>query len=160
MEEILIESLKINGNDVDSDTKKLSITTPLNYEECLRLILDIGAQIELLKERNIGILSVQKDNVLKMQNGGYIIDSNILSFNCDENGIVKIDKPFKYKNGMAEELKDISELPTTVSYDVAYFSLVQLTLELMELNTLNQLEPTKLYYLLERCLKQRKFIFI
>ena len=122
MEEILIESLKINGNDVDSDTKKLPITTPLNYEECLRLILDIGAQIEMLKERNIGILSVQKDNILKMQNGGYIIDKNILSFNCDENGIVKIDKPFKYKNGMAEELKDISELPTTVSYDVAYFS--------------------------------------
>ena len=165
MEQILIQALQINGHDIDTTTKKSELHDTLDYEECLRLILDIGAQIELLKDNGIGILFIGKNDVLRLSSGGYILKSSILSFKCNENAEIKIDKPFDNNiNGMAPELKNINKLPSLVSYNVAYFSLKQLVLEIMELETITQLEPTKLYYLITRCAQinpsDRVFILI
>ena len=63
-----------------------------------------------------------------------------------------IDKPFDNKmHGIAPELVNINQLPSLVSYNVAYFSLKQLVLELMNIESIMLLEPTKLYYLIIRC---------
>ena len=164
MEALLIEAIQNNNNNVDSSTKKTALNNILDYEECLRLLLDVGAQIELLKERGFGILSLDKNDIFQLSSGGFMINPDILSFRCDNNGMIRIDKPFDYSKGMAPELQTIKQLPSTVSYNVAYFSLKQLTLDVMQLETLTQLEPTKMFYLLERCSKEksedRSFLFI
>ena len=165
MEEILIQALQINGNSINESTKKTELSNTLDYEQSMRLILDIGAQIESLKNNGIGILFINKKDIFQLSTGGYILSSDILSFNCNETGEIKIDKPFDNSiPGIAPELKNISEIPTLVSYNVAYFSLKQLVLEIMELETIKQLEPTKLYYLIERCSQEnstnRVFVLI
>ena len=152
MEQLLIQALQINGNKITEKTTKHNLSNTLDYEQCMRLILDIGAQIELLKDNGIGILFVTKKDILQLSTGGYILDTNILSFKCDENGVIKIDKPFDNKmHGIAPELVNINQLPSLVSYNVAYFSLKQLVLELMNIESIMLLEPTKLYYLIIRC---------
>ena len=151
MEEILVESLSNSGNDVENSTDKKALKKRLNYDECLRLLLDVGAQIELLRENNIGILSVTKQDIMQLSHGGFMINPDILSFKCDNNGQIRVDKPFQKVKGMAPELEKIETLPTTVSYTVAYFSLKQLALDLLDIQSLSQLEPTKMFYLLERC---------
>ena len=164
MEEILVEALSNNGNDVENSTVKKALTQRLNYDECLRLLLDVGAQIEALRENGIGILSVTKSDILQLSQNGFMINPNILSFKCDDNGQLRIDKPFQKEKGMAPELEKIETLPTTVSYTVAYFSLKQLALDLLDIQSLSQLEPTKMFYLLERCArdnpKDRTFMLI
>ena len=165
MEQVLMQALQINGNTIDSSTKKTALSNTLDYEQCMRLILDIGTQIESLKDNGIGILFIGKKDIFQLSTGGYILSSDILSFNCNETGEIKIDKPFDNSIlGIAPELKNISEIPSLVSYNVAYFSLKQLVLEIMELETIKQLEPTKLYYLIERCSQEnpsdRVFVLI
>ena len=165
MEQILIQALQINGNSINASTKKTELSITLDYEQCMRLILDIGAQIESLKDNGVGILFINKKDIFQLSTGGYLLRSDILSFKCDESGKIKIDKPFDNSiPGIAPELKDISEIPSLVSYNVAYFSLKQLVLEIMELETIKQLEPTKLYYLIERCSQEnpsnRVFVLI
>ena len=49
MEQILYQALQINGNDITEKTVKNKLPDALDYEQCMRMILDIGAQIELLK---------------------------------------------------------------------------------------------------------------
>ena len=164
MEEILLEALSNSGNDVESSTDKKALSRRLDYDECLRLLLDVGAQIELLRENNIGILSVTKQDIMQLSHGGFMINPDILSFKCDNNGQIRVDKPFQKVKGMAPELEKIETLPTTVSYTVAYFSLKQLALDLLDIQSLSQLEPTKMFYLLERCSrddpKDRTFVLI
>ena len=165
MEKILYQALQINGNDITEKTVKNKLPDALDYEQCMRMILDIGAQIELLKEHGIGILFVTKNDVFQLSTGGYILNSDILSFKCNENGEINIDKPFDNSIvGIAPELGKINKLPSIVSYNVAYFSLKQLVLEIMQLEIIGQLEPTKLYYLIVRCSQEnpsdRVFILI
>ena len=165
MEQILIQALQINGNNITEKTTKNKLSSDLDYEQCIRMILDIGAQIELLKEHGIGILFVTKNDVLQLSTGGYILSTDILSFKCNKNGEINIDKPFDTSIiGIAPELIKINQLPSLVSYNVAYFSLKQLVLEVMQLDKIGQLEPTKLYYLIERCSQEnpsdRVFVLI
>ena len=165
MEQLLLQALQTNGNNITEKTTKNKLTDALDYEQCLRMILDIGAQIELLKEHGIGILFVAKKNVFQLSTGGYILNTNILSFKCNEKGEINIDKPFDTSIvGIAPELVKINQLPSLVSYNVAYFSLKQLVLEVMQLDKIEQLEPTKLYYLIERCSQEnpsdRVFVLI
>ena len=79
----------------------------LDYEQCMRMILDIGTQIELLKEHGIGILFVTKNNVLQLSTGGYIL---ILIFSLNAMKKVRlIDKPFDTSIiGIAPELIKIN----------------------------------------------------
>ena len=165
MKQVLMQALQINGNSIDTSTIKNKLPDALDYEQCMRMILDIGTQIELLKENNIGILFINKKHIVQLSTGGYILSSDILSFKCNENGEIKIDKPFDNNTpGIAPELKNINKIPSLVSYNVAYFSLKQLVLEVMELETIEQLEPTKLYYLIEKCSQEnpsdRVFVLI
>ena len=165
MERILIHALQINGNKIDEKTTKNKLPNALDYEQCMRLILDIGAQIEILKEHGIGILFITKNDILQLSTGGYILNNDIISFKCHKNGEINIDKPFNNAiQGIAPELKKITQLPSLVSYNVAYFSLKHLVLEVMDIKSIMQLEPTKLYYLIMRCSQEntsdRVFILI
>ena len=45
----------------------------------------------------------------------------------------------------------LKELPSNVSYNVAFYNFQNIAVELLGLDELIQLNPTKLYFLLKRC---------
>ena len=137
----------------------------LNYQQCTRMILDIGGQIEALRENGFGLLHLSSDDVTITSDGSYILTPLEDPSPCDEAGMLLIDRPFVYnKATMAPELKRIRVLPSRVFYTSAYYSLKPLVLKVLGVDDLQSLFPTKLFYLIERCShddpKNRFFIFV
>ena len=137
----------------------------LDYQQCTRMILDIGGQIEALRENGFGLLYISSDDITITSDGSYILTPTEDPLTCDEAGMLLIDRPFVYnKEMMAPELKRIRVLPSKVFYSSAYYSLKSLVLKVMGLDNLKSLFPTKLFYLIERCShddpKNRFFIFV
>ena len=137
----------------------------LDYQQCTRMILDIGGQIEALRENGFGLLYISSDDITITSDGSYILTPVEDPVSCDDTGMLLIDRPYVYnKTSMAPELKGIHVLPSKVFYTSVYYSLKPLVLKVMGLDELQSLFPTKLFYLIERCShdnpKNRFFIFV
>lgn len=143
MEKILTDTYNINFKN------NKFIEGKLKYDECLKVILEIGDQIELLNTHNIGFLCITKKDIF-IKDGKYFLNPKLETYPTKNNEL-EINKPFKFDKLMAPELKNIRELPSHVSYNVAFYNLKNIAIELLGLDELIQLNPTKLYFLLKRC---------
>lgn len=158
------DALENGGAILGEDMCSVS-SSILDYTQCSRMILDIGSQIESLRENGLGLLYISSDDITVTSDGSYILTPLDNPFTCDERGMLLIDRPFTYnKDTMAPELKDINTLPSKVFYTSVYYSLKNLVLKVIGIDSLKNLFPTKLYYLIERCSvvepKDRIFIFV
>ena len=163
--EILISTLNDSGIKVGDKLKNLSNKT-IPYDRCVRMILDIGAQIERLKEEGYGLLSVTPRQVKETSSGAFILDTKRdMIYKCTKNGMLDITRPFKKDNTMAPEVQSIDTLPSETSYTTAFYSLGHLACDVLGIDRdIKLLKPTKLYFLLERCMSEnpddRIFLFI
>lgn len=161
---ICITALENGGAIVGKHLCSLT-SSRLNYGECTRMILDIGGQIESLRENGLGILYLTTDDITATSDGSYVLTPSENPLSCDERGMLLIDRPFIYnEDTMAPELKHINILPSNVYYTSVYYSLKTLVLKVLGIETIEKIYPTKLYYLIQRCLiddpKNRIFIFV
>lgn len=162
--EIMITALENGGTQIGGKLHRLNNHT-LEYHDCTRMILDIGSQIEILRENGWGVLYISAKDITVTSDGSYMLTPMTDLFSCDEKGMILIDRPFKYdETYMAPELKPIDTLPSKVYYTSAYFSLKSLVLKVLGIDTLFRIYPTKLYFLIERCScedpQDRIFLFI
>lgn len=160
----MVNTLEQGGAQIGGRLRKLHHHN-LEYHECTRMILDIGSQIETLRLNGWGLLYISAKDITITTDGSYLLTPEMDLFSCDEDGMILIDRPFTYdKTYMAPELKSITTLPSKVSYTSVYFSLKPLVLEVLGVDTLARIYPTKLFFLIERCSaddpKERRFLFI
>lgn len=154
----------IINETIDFDIKlgKPLSSSNLIYEDCLKLIIDIGNQLEKLNKKSYGLLYIQKSDILQYNNS-YSLKPNLDYFTTANNELL-LNRPFNYNNTMAPELKNITEIPAIVSYNVCFFNLKQVAMDIIGLEEFDQLNPTKLYFLLKRCSNkdstQRVFFYI
>ena len=161
---ICTESLENGGANVGKHMC-IASNSVLDYNECTRLILDIGGQIEILKENGLGLLCITPDDISITRDGSYILTPVENPLSCDEDGMLSIERPFTYnEHTMAPELKDIDTLPSKAFYTSVYYSLKYVAFKMLGIDSLKKLYPSKLFYLLERCSvddpKDRIFIFV
>jgi len=161
MEALFVEVLERSGATTDDIREKIPAT--LDYEEALRLALDVGAQLEAAETEGKGYISVGPDNIRRMGSGSYLFVDNapydIVS------GELKITKPFDYTPDMAPELSSVSRLPASVSPSAGYYSLAKSVVSLLGIgDDVERLRPTKLYYPVKRANeedpKDRYFLYI
>lgn len=162
MEQLFIKQLQNSGADVSGQRKPLPDI--LSYQQAVRLTLDLSAQLAKLHENKKGFISVSKEQVEMIGENTFII-KEVELFRVKSSGNLLISKPFTYNNLMAPELKNLNTLPETVNANVGYYCICMLALSLLNVdNNLDRLRPTKLYFLMERILKEnpnnRRFIFI
>lgn len=162
MEQLFIKQLQDSGADISGERK--DIPNILSYQQAVRLTLDISAQLAKLHENNKGFISISKDQIEMIGENNFIIKSVDL-FRVKSTGDLLISKPFQYNDFMAPELKNLNTLPETVNSNVGYYCICKLVLSLLNVeNNLERLRPTKLYFLMERILKEnssdRRFIYI
>ena len=140
--------------------------TAREVEICVRMVLDLGAQIERLKESGYGLLNISSKQVHKTSSGAFILsDKRDLYYKCTTEGMLDIIRPFKKEDSMAPEVLAIDNLPSEVSYTAAYYSLGNLACDVLGIDRdISLLKPTKLFFLLERCMQEdpssRVFLFI
>ena len=163
--EILSDTLTDSGISVGKLGKNLS-KQQLRYDQCVRMVLDLGAQIERLKESGYGLLNISPKQVHKTSSGAFILsDKRDLYYKCTTEGMLDIIRPFKKEDSMAPEVLAIDNLPSEVSYTAAYYSLGNLACDVLGIDRdISLLKPTKLFFLLERCMQEdpssRVFLFI
>ena len=121
----------------------------MEYNDCLLMIMQLGDELENLKKNEKGILFLDIDDIY-LKDDKYQIKKSVIKYNLIDNEII-IDKPFNVNNEMAPELRLVNEIPSKVNYNVCFYNLKNIALKKMELENLEQLNPTKLYFLLKRC---------
>ena len=87
MEQILTNTYKIDFKNSNL------IADKLKYDECLKVILEIGDQIELLNKHGIGFLFITKKDIIN-KNGKYFLNPKLETYPTNNN-ILEINKPFK-----------------------------------------------------------------
>ena len=162
MEELLITQLQNSGADISG--KRTPVPNILSYQQAVRLTLDISAQLAKLHENKKGFINIRKDQIDMIGENNFII-KEIELYRVKSNGELLISKPFQYNDLMAPELNNINTLPETVNSNVGFYCICKLVLSLLNINNnLDRLRPTKLYFLMERILKEnpneRRFIYI
>ena len=136
---------------------------PIDYQTALQISLQIGCQILALAERNLCIPIVTPSLILQNKNGEFILNpSSYVELAIDKTyKISSKDDIYEDKTYLPPEmLKKISD---NYSYTTSLYSLAVSVLKLLDMN-LENLEPTKLFYLLKRCLrknpKDRLFLYV
>jgi hypothetical protein len=133
------------------------------YETCVKMILDIGKQIQALNKQGYGVLYVTLDDITETKDG-FVLNSKHV-YSCDSRGYILIDAPFKRNEPyMAPELKSMHTIPSKVYHTCVYYSFKQLVLDFLEEKTPISIYPSKLFFLLERCTVNeplnREFLYI
>jgi len=161
MEEMFINVLKRSGSIVDN--KRELVNEPLNYEDAVRLILDIGSQLEVAETIGKGFIRVHINDIRRTGDGSFLLISKDTYDIRDKQ--LWITKPIEYHNGMAPELELISKLPAYVTTTVSYYSLCKTVIDSLDITkNLERLRPTKLFWLIKRATHKepnnRRFIYI
>tara|TARA_Y100000591_G_scaffold247071_1_gene218140 strand:+ start:7186 stop:7800 length:615 start_codon:yes stop_codon:yes gene_type:complete len=165
-----VDQIKTINNDniiftVDSIESLKDFTIPIDTEYIRKFIYDIGMQILLLKEKNLGIKYMSITDIVILNSDTFIfINPNMLynlldkndiainhSINSNEYGIVnQIDLDSKFLPPEYRETKKSSYY----YYTTGFYSFAKLLLFVFNLNIEN-LEDTKLQSFLDRCLKEK-----
>lgn len=162
MEELLNKVLK--DNEVDISKERRPVPDILSYEQAVRMVLDLAAQLSALIKNKQCILSVEKNQLEMIGESNFIFKSPDL-FRVSFKNELLISKPFTYNKLMAPELEKINVLPARVNLNVGYYSICKLAISLLNIDDkLIRLSPTKLYFLIDRMLKddpeERRFVYI
>ena len=162
MEEQLLRVLKENDADISGERKP--VPDILSYEQAVRLVLDLSAQLSMLIKNKQAILSVNKTQIEMIGDSNFIFKSIDL-FRVSLKDQVLISKPFTYNKLMAPELENLKVLPSRVNLNVGYYAICKLAVSLLDIgNDITRLRPTKLFFLIERMFKsnpeERRFIYI
>jgi hypothetical protein len=150
----------------------------ITYNNALNLISNIGNQLIYLKNNGLIIPYLDIDNIIVINNTDFFIMNfeKILTIDIDNN--IQIIEPYKKNMFFSPELFNIDILPSKIHSNSWLFSLASLTIFcLNNYNTtyditnkdkyyklIENIESTKLYYSLLRCLenepKNRKLLII
>ena len=160
----IVIALEKGGSIISKKLVELSkLETSFDYDKCLRLALNIGTQINILKYLNLGIPVITIDDILVSTDGTYILNTKKHIDSLDSNSNILLTVNFQKDDNTPPELKKITKIPNTIYYTSAYYSLAKLCLSLIN-KDLKSLYPTKLYFLLSRCLRvnpnDRVFLYV
>lgn len=134
----------------------------LDYFQGLQLILDLGSQIVSLANLEKGILTLNSDDITVCNS--FVINA-FSNLNILENNELIVQHPIIPASTNAPELDTITTLPSKISISALYYNIALICIESLGINReMREIKGTKLYYMLERCLrhdpKRREFLLI
>ena len=134
-----------------------NIKNKISYEEALKFMKDLYEQIEEMEYDNYYYRFLNLEDILWIDGRYLIINYN--NIQKTENDIIQIenDNSINY-NVVAPELR-CSSFPIQMNVNKIYYNIALLTLELME-NTFEEIQNTKLYYLIYKYIYYFKFKYI
>jgi hypothetical protein len=142
----------------------------LNYDICVRLLLDIGSQCIRLEENNLVYANIDIRNIISIDNGDVFIylDNNI--FNKINKKTFNMNKYVEKTIFSSPELLSVNKLPSIVSSVSWVYSLGAIVFHCLTSNRniqrlreneikreIQAIQDTKLYFCLLRMLENREF---
>ena len=144
------KDIHFRANSILTLPQYLTHTKNINNEFCMKMVYDLGEQILFMERNNRGFLNFNLEDII-------VIDHHFFLFLNPEiyplTKQLEINHPFVLSEFSAPELEKIKELPATASHKTVYYSLASIILYCLRVD-LETLFPSKLYFFLERCLKE------
>jgi len=139
-------------------TKKRNLT----YNECEALLYDVGNQIQSLEMFHLGIPFLNLNDILVV-NGKHYFYINSKKIHEINNKHIIISEAYKRNSFFSPEMNQLKGIPDKLHWKSVYYSLGSVVTfclmgEYVKLNEhqdiLDRLYGTKLYWALDRCLKE------
>ena len=164
---------KDNNGIEASSIKLLSELVPMNYELCEKLILQIGLQIMVLQDNKKGLLFFKLNDIIVIDNDNFLLINLDHALNMDANNNLVLTYPINMgpnemgpnemgpnddKMFLSPEVQhalvDSKEkvLPFVTPITCGYYSLANLCIYCLQIETLDPIMSSKMYYFFERCL--------
>jgi len=126
-----------------------------------KLVFHLLLQLKSLEEKGFGLLFLQESDIIVINDELYLLAnlSQIVPLYKKDNSQFRLVCPTIYpfpKEMCAPEILEMNALPFISHHNAIYYSLALLCLRLLKcINlSLDDLQGTKLYYFLKRCLKK------
>jgi hypothetical protein len=129
----------------------------MDYASTETMAFHLSLQLQLLEEKGYTLLFWQPSDILVLENQMYLLSnlSQLVALHKKNTCNLVLNYPPIFplpKNVCAPELLSMSGLPFITHRSASYYSMALLCLKILHLS-LDDLQGTKLFYFLERCLK-------
>lgn len=128
------------------------------YHQAVKFVLDIGTQIATIAEYGFAPIFILHEHISRIQDDTVdtFIITNFEHFIPIKNGKLTIKNIFKKSKYLAPELLKSYSIPLTVDIQTIHYNIVKLCLQNLQIdNNLDNIYPSKLYYLFRRVLNER-----
>ena len=132
-----------------------SLPSIMSYTEVETLAFHLSLQLRVLERRDCSLLFWQSSDILFVNKKLYLL-ANLMNLVPIKSDQIVLNYPaiFPFPKAVcAPELLKMKALPFITHKSLSYYSLALMCLQKLNLS-LEQLQGTKLFYFLERCLKE------
>ena len=156
--DVLMRQKQSDIKGLSSDLGGVVGAEPLmEYNEVETMVFHLSLQLQVLEEKGYSLLFLQASDIVILDEQLYLLSnlSQLVPLNKKDIKQIVLNYPTCYpfpKEVCAPEVLKMSALPFVCSKSACYYSLGLLCLKVLHLS-LDDLRGTKLFYFLERCLK-------
>ena len=156
-----------SSNGITFKADRLEKLESLDFSLLENFIYDLGYQILILKNLNLGILFINISDIIVINSSHFLfINPNVIfPISSDNNMNIsdQITNTLSTTSFISPEIKNIKSYPTNIYYTSSFYSLASLILHIFNIK-LENLYYTSSYYFLTRCLvsnpHERYFLYI
>ena len=143
--------------------KMLQSRTNFSYESALKMAFFLTKQLDyLIDKESECFYQYTTENIIIIDNAkyGYLSKEHLIKMDDDKQSII-FTTPFDRDGFVSPELLKIKTIPAKTNYKTIYYSLGLLLVDCLfeksgnlfsnDLNILNPIKDTKLFYLIKRC---------
>lgn len=163
LQQIAIDSLIEGGLDpefINTHFDKRKILSPsdiFEYNEAVRFVLDIGTQVGAIAEYGYAPIFLLHEHISRIDDT--FIITNFQEFIPLKNGKLSIKTLFKKSKYISPELLKAYSLPFIADIQTIHYNIVKLCLQNLHIDhNIDNLFPSKLYYLFKRVIDERQEI--
>lgn len=163
--DICSDKIIIYGENACSLNQYIQKYGNLNYHTIIKLILNIGTQLAILAQKNLGILFFTGNDITFINDYFIITDLSQTSFlNDNKIKIIDVNNFEGLSDFIAPEIKNNCIIPFYPHISVAYYSFAMLCIYAFGSHNIEKIKHTKFDCFLKRCLYQtpedRTFLYI
>lgn len=133
----------------------------IGYETIVKIIYDLGLIIKTLENKNKGILCFSIDDIIVVNDETFLFINTNKILSIDNNKFMTLKQPISLKESFLTPDTDWNVLPVKTFYTSSYYSFADMIIFILfgekwdnNINLLNPIIKTKLYYFLLRCLEK------
>lgn len=146
---------------IASKAKPLSLSSgSIDYDLLVRLSICISKQIGYMEKHGITLIGLELADILSINNGATFVVANYKRIIPHFNYTIHFDRPFYKPTFSTTQVKAITQLPATIPYLSAMYSLGMLIISMLDSSAIDTIKYTKLYWFLKRILSNEPVAFV
>tara|TARA_Y100000389_G_scaffold202767_1_gene249093 strand:- start:2349 stop:2909 length:561 start_codon:yes stop_codon:yes gene_type:complete len=134
------------------------------YNSSFRLAVCLGIHMATLKTIGKGVFFFNLSDITVIDNNWYILSNTERVLPIIDNNNLLLSSIISFDGFLPPELTNIRTLPFKTNISCAYYSAALLIMHVLQIDNIDKLAHSPLYFFLQRCLvenpEKRKYLFV